>query len=138
VVLLQISLLVGIAILFLHIQFAGGMVEMFLIGVLGAFVFLAIGFAIAGISRSEDQVAPLANIVAMPMIVLSGVFFSRNNLPGIIHAITDFLPLTYLADGMRAISLEGAGITDLGPQLIGLAVWCLVASLAAVRFFRWE
>jgi ABC-2 type transport system permease protein len=138
VVILQISLLVTIGVLVLDVTIVGHLADMFLLGVVGAFVFLAIGFAIAGISKSEDQVAPLANVVAMPMILLSGVFFSRSNLPGLIHSVTDVLPLTYLADGMRAVALDGAGVADVLPDLGGLILWCVVATFLAIRFFRWE
>jgi ABC-2 type transport system permease protein len=101
-------------------------------------VFLAIGFAIAGVSRSEDQVAPLANIITIPMVILSGVFFSRSHLPGIVRTISDLFPLTFLADGLRSVVVEGAGLTSLGPQLAGIAVWAVIAVAVASRLFRWE
>ena len=138
VVMLQICLMVGIGMLFLHLHFVGNIVSIFVIGILGALVFLGVGFTIAGVSRSEDQVAPLANIVAMPMILLSGVFFSRANLPGIIHVITGFFPLTYFTDSMRAVAIDGASLLDVGWNLVGLVLWGIVTSLLAIRFFRWE
>jgi ABC-2 type transport system permease protein len=105
---------------------------------LGAVVFLAMGFALAGISKSEDQVAPLANIITLPMMLLSGVFFSRANLPGFVRTLTDFFPLTYLADGMRSIAIDGASLVQVGPQLLGLVVWSIISCVLAVRMFRWE
>jgi len=138
VVMLQISLLVGVGAFFLDVHFTGSLLDMFIVGVLGAFVFLGFGFAIAGVSRSEDQVAPLANIIAMPMILLGGVFFSRSNLPGIVHAITQILPLTYLADAMRAIAIGGATLGEIGSDLLALSLWCVLSCVAAIRFFRWE
>ena len=109
-----------------------------IVGILGGIIFLSIGFALSGISKSEDQVAPLANLISLPMMLLSGVFFSRSSLPGFAHVITDFFPLTYLADGLRAIAIEGAGLGDLLPQLTGLAVWCIITVFIAIRAFRWE
>jgi len=138
IVLAQISILIGVGMLFLGVHFAGNLFDMFVLGVLGAFVFLAIGFAIAGASKSEDQVAPLSNVIAMPMILLSGVFFSRSGLPDVVHTITGFLPLTYLADGMRSVAIEGAGLIDVWPQIAGLLVWSVIAAVCATRFFRWE
>ena len=55
-------------------------------------VFLAIGFFLAGIARTEDQVVPLANVVSLPMMLLSGVFFSRSNLPEPVRVVTEFFP----------------------------------------------
>jgi len=138
VVMLQISLLVGVGVLFLDLHFSGNVGGMFVVGVLGALVFLGIGFAIAGVSRSEDQVAPLANIIAMPMILLSGVFFSRASLPDVINAITGYFPLTYLTDTMRAIVIDGATLGEVGWGLLGLLIWSAVSCLLAIKLFRWE
>jgi hypothetical protein len=32
----------------------------------------------------------------------------------------------------------GAGLTDLGPQLLGMVVWAVITFVIAVRLFRWE
>lgn len=138
VLMLQIVLMVAVGMLLLHFHFVGNLFSMFLIGALGAIVFLALGFAIAGISKSEDQVAPLANIITLPLLFLSGVFFSRSSLPGFLHRITDFSPLTHLADAMRAVAIEGASLIDVGPQLLGLVVWGILTCVLAVKLFRWE
>lgn len=138
VVMLQICIIIGVGVTFFHLHFIGSFIELFLVGVLGSIVFLSIGFALAGISKSEDQVAPLANVISLPMMLLSGIFFSRSNLPGIIHTITDFFPLTYLADAMRSIAIDGATLPQVAPQLLGLVVWCAVSTTIAVKMFRWE
>ncbi len=138
ILMLQVLVMVGAGVLFFKLHFIGNLLNMLVVGLLGGTIFLAIGFALSGISKSEDQVAPLANIITLPMMMLSGVFFSRDNLPGFAHVITDFFPLTYLADGLRAIAIEGATLPDLVPQLLGLAVWAVITLFIAVKSFRWE
>jgi ABC-2 type transport system permease protein len=138
VTVLQLSVMVGVGVLFLGLHFIGSLLLIYLLGMLGSIAFLGIGFSLAGISRSEDQVAPLANVITLPMMALSGIFFSRSNLPGVVQTITSVFPLTYLADGMRAVAIDGAGIGAILPQLAGLAVWGLITGFAATRLFRWE
>lgn len=138
VLLAQIVVLVGVGILFFDLQFMGRLLDLFAMGLLGGAVFLAIGFFLAGIAKTEDQVVPLANVVSLPMMLLSGVFFSRTNLPEPVRVVTEFFPLTYLADGMRSIVLEGSTLPALGLQLAGLGVWSIVSVWLAVRVFRWE
>lgn len=138
VLLLQVTVLITAGVLFFNLNFIGSVWNLFLVGVLGAIVFLAMGFCIAGVSKSEDQVAPLANVITLPMMLLSGVFFSRANLPGFAHAITSVFPLTYLADGLRSVAIDGAGLQSIAPQLIGLGAWSIVSCFAAVKMFRWE
>lgn len=137
-VMLQISIMVGVGVLVFDLHLLGSLWELFIVGMLGSIVFLAIGFALAGVSSSEDQVAPMANVISLPMILLCGVFFSRSNLPGFVHVITDFFPLTYLADGMRSIAIDGASLIQIVPQLFGLLVWAIVSCAAAIKLFRWE
>ncbi len=138
VLLLQVTVLITAGVLFFHLNFIGNVWNLFIVGVLGAVVFLAMGFAIAGVSKSEDQVAPLANVITLPMMLLSGVFFSRTNLPGFAHVITSVFPLTYLADALRSVAIDGAGLTDIGNQLAGLTLWAVVSCFVAVKLFRWE
>jgi len=138
VLLMQILVMIGAGVWFFHLHFIGSVFNMIIVGLLGGVVFLSIGFALSGISKSEDQVAPLANIITLPMMMLSGVFFSRTNLPGFAHVVTDFFPLTYLADGLRSIAIEGATLTDVFPQLLGLSVWAVITLFIAIKAFRWE
>ncbi len=138
VLLLQITLLITTGILFFHLNFIGSLWNLFIVGVLGAIAFLAIGFCIAGVSKSEDQVAPLANVITLPMMLLSGVFFSRGNLPGFAHVITSIFPLTYLADGLRSVAIDGAALHEILHPLAGLGVWCVISCFLAVKLFRWE
>ncbi|HSE42499.1 MAG TPA: ABC transporter permease [Acidobacteriota bacterium] len=138
VLMLQIMLMVAVGMLFFKLHFTGNLLNLFAVGVLGAVVFLAIGFAVAGVSKSEEQVAPLANVIVCPMMLLSGIFFSRNNLPGFVKSITNFFPLTYLADAMRSISIDGATLSTVFPQVAGLFVWAVLACIIAVKMFRWE
>ncbi len=137
-VMAQILVMTLVPYFFLDLHFIGNFWEMFVVGILGAIVFLSMGFAIAGIGKSEDQVAPLANMIAMPMLLLSGIFFSRNSLPGFVRAVVDYLPLSFLADAMRSIAIDGATIGQVSPQILGLAIWCVVSILGAVKMFRWE
>jgi ABC-2 type transport system permease protein len=138
VLLLQVILLIACGIIFFRLNFIGSLWNLFIAGVLGAVVFLAIGFCIAGVSKSEDQVAPLANVITLPMMLLSGVFFSRANLPGFAHVITSIFPLTYLADALRSIAIDGAGLQEVLHPLAGLGVWCVLSCFLAVKLFRWE
>jgi ABC-2 type transport system permease protein len=59
-------------------------------------------------------------------------------MPDFLASITSYLPLTYLNDAMRRIANDGAGLGDLGGDLLGMGIWAVVAFLIAVRLFSWE
>ncbi len=134
----QTLILVLIALLIFRIHIYGNVGWILLVAVLGAAVFLALGFAISGSTGSVESAAPIANAIGLPMIVLSGVFFSRGGMPGWLHGITDLLPLTYLVDALRHLSYDGWGLLDVRTDLLGLAAWLVVSGALAVRLFRWE
>ena len=108
------------------------------LAVLGGVLFVTMGLAISGVARTEEVAAPVTNLVSMPMMFLSGVFFPLDALPGVVTAVTQFLPLTYLADAMRAVVTDGAGVTDIWGELAGLGAWTAVVFAAATRLFHWE
>lgn len=134
----QTLILVLIALLVFRVHIYGNLGWLLLVAVLGAAVFLALGFAISGSTGSVESAAPIANLIGLPMIVLSGVFFSRGGMPGWLHSITDLLPLTYLVDALRHLSYDGFGLLDIRTDIVGMLVWLVISGLLAVRLFRWE
>jgi ABC-2 type transport system permease protein len=133
----QVVILFGIGIWF-GLQMFGDYGSLVLIVLLGCVIFLAVGYAIAGWAENEDQAAPVANLISLPMMFLSGVFFPRDAMPDFLAGITQYMPLTYVIEGLRAVVNDGASITSLGPQLLGMGVWAIITFVLAIRLFRWE
>lgn len=113
-------------------------IEMLALSAMGLLVFMGFGFVISGIAKSESVIPPLANIITLPQFLLSGTFFPIDAFPGWLQAISKILPLTYLNDALRKIAFEGAGLAAISHQIIIIAIWGVVAFLAAIRFFKWE
>ncbi len=111
---------------------------LFLISTLGNLIFLSLGFAIAGRVASVDAANNMAGLATTPLMFLSGSFFPIDSMPGWLQPIADLLPLTPLIDSMRAIALQGAGITDIGSELLLIGAW-IVGGLALARMtFRFN
>jgi ABC-2 type transport system permease protein len=106
------------------------------VAVLGAVVFLCLGFAVTGLLTTENQAAVATQIVTLPQLFLSGVFFSRDAVPAFLKPVADYLPLTFLNDALRAIATTGATLGDVGGQIVGLLVWAVVSFILAYRLFR--
>ncbi len=135
---LQTAVLIGVAVFFFDVQLVGNISAVLLLALIGGAVFISIGFAISGWAKSEEVAAPIANVIALPMMFLSGVFFPREAMPRLLQGVTDYLPLTYLADALRSVAIDGATLWSQWPNLIGLAVWLAVSFVLAMRLFRWE
>lgn len=113
-------------------------VNMLILAAIGVVVFMGFGFIISGIAKNETSVPPIANIVTLPQFLLSGTFFSINAFPSWLQPISKALPLTYLNDAMRKVAFEGAGLQDVGHQLLILAIWGIIVYAVAVKTFKWE
>jgi ABC-2 type transport system permease protein len=111
---------------------------MLLLAAIGLIVFMGFGFIISGIAKSESTIPPMANIITLPQFLLSGTFFGIDNFPSWLQPVCKILPLTYLNDAMRKVAFEGAGLTDIGSQLLILFIWGIGIYLLAFRVFKWE
>jgi ABC-type polysaccharide/polyol phosphate export permease len=80
----------------------------------------------------------MTNAVMMPMWICSGVFFSAARFPNIMQPAIKALPLTAVIDALRANMLQGAGLTQLMPQVAVLSGWLVVCFFVALKLFRWR
>jgi ABC-2 type transport system permease protein len=103
--------------------------------VVGTAAFSALGLLMAGTLRAEATLAA-ANGVYLVFLLLGGIVFPLDRLPGGLQAVAKVLPGTALSTGLREVLERGAGMPwgDVGL----LALWALVAGVLAARLFRWE
>ena len=135
---LQTLVLIAIAVFLFDVKIAGNMASILLLALIGGGVFVSLGFAISGWARNEEVAAPIANVIALPMMFLSGVFFPRTAMPDVLVSITDFLPLTYLIDALRNVAIDGEALWSQGWSILGLGVWLIITFVVSVRLFKWE
>ncbi len=138
VTLASVSVLITFGTYFFNFHMMGNYINFIIVAIIGILIFLGIGFAIAGWARDESQVAPVANLIQLPMLLLSGIFFSRDNFPSWLKTITDYFPLTYVSHALRKIANEGVGLTEIPADLMGMGIWLVLVYAFAVKVFRWE
>ncbi len=123
VLFVQGLILVGCALLFgLDAPVGGLVVGLVVVALLGA-AFSSASYAAALILKSEDALAPLANGLAVPLLLLSGILLPMSLAPGWLETVSDINPLKHVVDGVRALFLHGSTSTVL---------WGIVATLALV------
>lgn len=135
---LQVFILTGLGLWLFNFHLNGKPLAFLLVAMLGVILFLAFGFAVAGYAKDENSAAPIANLVTFPMLFLSGTFFPRDAFPGWLNTVTNYFPLTYLADALRRIANEGVPLSAISMDILGMVIWSIIMFLVAVRVFRWE
>jgi ABC-2 type transport system permease protein len=134
----QVAMLLAIGVFAFHVHLSGNVFNIVAAAALGSAVFIAGGFVISGVSRNEDSVPALANVVVLPMMFLSGVFFPIDSVPAWLRVISDRLPLTFLTDALRHITLDGASLWTVRWDLLWMTAWLIGIVVLAVRSFKWE
>lgn len=133
-----VAIMFAVGVLLFDFNMRGDYFSFIIFSIIGTICMFGFGMAIAGWARDDNQAAPISNIVAFPMMFLSGVFFPRFLMPEWLQGITAYIPLTPVIDGLRQILTEGATLLDLGPELAIIAAWSVVIYVIAFKTFRWE
>lgn len=134
--LVQVALIVLIARLLLDAGWPGGPLLLAGFTALGVTCFGALGIAFAHAIPNVDAAPAYENAVFLPLIFISGVFYSADSLPAVLEAIARALPLKHLIDGLSA-AMVGSSVDEVGAAA-AVGGWALAGIVLAIRFFRWE
>ena len=134
---IEVGLLLVFGVLFFHMRVLGSVAAIALIAAIGSLTFGGVGLLTASRAQKIESVSGLINLVMMPMWIFSGVFFSYERFPAVIHPFIKALPLTALNDALRASILEGTPIFHQWPRLLVMIVWGGVSFALALKWFRW-
>ncbi len=101
---------------------------------LGLVAFSALGIVVASLVEGLTSLA-VANSLYIVLLIMSGLVFELDELPGWLSATAKVLPSTALAELLR----DGfAGQGGPGWAWGTLLVWAAATPLAALKLFRWE
>ncbi len=105
---------------------------------LGTLLFTALGFFVSSFAKTVESANVLAQIVQFPLMFLSGIFFPIDFMPKFLQPVLKIIPLSYFGDLLRHV-ITGFPLTFPPGRSLGImAVWCVVSSALALKFFRWQ
>jgi ABC-2 type transport system permease protein len=102
--------------------------------VLGTVAFAGVGLLMAGALPALTTLAA-ANGLYLVLLLLGGMVVPLAKLPAGLRAVARALPAAALSDALHA-ALGGASVP--GRAWLVLAVWAVLAPVAAALAFRWE
>jgi ABC-type multidrug transport system permease subunit len=123
--------------IYFRTQIQGSIVALILIFLAGSFCFAGISILTASRTSSSRIGNSLINLISMPMVILSGIFFSYHNFPDFIIPVIQKLPLTMLADSIRSIMIEGTGLVENMPEFLFLSGLGSICFLVGIRIYKW-
>ncbi|MCH8902431.1 MAG: ABC transporter permease [Bacteroidetes bacterium] len=106
------ALLFTFAFYIFKVDLQGSFIALLAVFVAGNIAFSGLAILVSSRTAHSRVGNGLINAVVMPMMILSGIFFSYHNFPDWSVDVIQKLPLTMLADSVRSIFNEGAGLSD--------------------------
>ena len=121
-----------------HMAFPPNLFSVLTFMSLGIVAFRAIGLIVAAVVNSMQESAILTQVLYISMLFLSGATLPTSMFPGWLLRITQFIPATYLVNGLQSLLLRQESLRSNAPALGALAVTTVLGSLVAAKVFRWE
>lgn len=116
----------------------GDLSALILLYISGNIAFAGIAVLVSSHTSNTEVGNGLINLVVMPLMVLSGIFFSYHNFPDWSIGVIKYLPLTMLTDGVRSIFNEGAGYSEVGVPILILLSIGVVFFTVGLKIFKWH
>ncbi len=105
----------------------------------GTATFCCLGFALSGLVRSANAAPAVANMVTLPLQMISGIYFPADHNPDAVLAVAKVFPVYHLAQGLLEGFDPNGAAGGIDPTAIAvLAAWGVLGAAVAVRTFRWE
>ncbi|HEU4415086.1 MAG TPA: ABC transporter permease [Candidatus Angelobacter sp.] len=118
----------------------GNFIDLLVFISLGLIAFRALGLVIASVANTMQEGTILVQLFYFPMLLLSGATFPSEKFPTVMRIIHNFIPATYLVEGMKSIMLKNHSLLD-KDNLLAVLVMVLTVfggGLISMKLFRWE
>jgi len=132
---LQAIVTVSFAVWVCGLDMQGPLWQLGLVAVVGALLGTALGLLASAFAQSEFQAVQFMPVLVFPQIILGGLFMPRDQMPDVLHAISDWLPLSHAIDTINAVAAGEEGWAVFGPLLVvvAFAVGALVLAALTLR-----
>ncbi|MBV9306327.1 MAG: amidohydrolase family protein [Acidobacteriaceae bacterium] len=105
---------------------------------IGILSFRAMGMIVASVVNSAQEGNVLVQLLYLPMLLLSGATYPVSAMPVWLQTVAQFLPATYLYQGISSILIGGESLWANLFALVALVIAMSVSLFIGVKLFRWE
>lgn len=133
---LQSAIAVGFAVWVCGLDTKGSIWLLLWVALADAVLGTTLGLLASAFANSEFQVAQFVPALVFPQILLGGVFLPRDTMPDVLHAISDWLPLSHVIDALNAIAKDTEGANYIGMKILiilAFAIGAVILGSATLR-----
>jgi ABC-2 type transport system permease protein len=138
VLIVQAALLCAVAAIFgLRVPASGALITLAIVAALGV-ALSSLSYAAGMKLKSEDALAPLLNMISVPVLLLSGILLPMTMAPKWLQHMADVNPFKHVVDAARASFLGDLTLDSLLAGLISATALAAVGLWIATRTFQRE
>ena len=136
VAVVQATLVSTLSLTWYGLDVAGPTWFLVLVAVVDAVLGMALGLFLSAFASTEFQAVQFMPAFVLPQFLLCGLLVPRDELPDVLHVVSDLLPLSYAVDAMRDLTanaeVDPSSWVDLG-VVVGATVLALGLGAATLR-----
>ena len=119
----------------LGLDVSGGAGWVVVVAVLDGLLGLALGLFVSAFATTEFQAVQFMPMFVLPQLLLCGLFQPRDELPDVLHWVSDVLPLSYAVDAMNHVTdgTVGAAFAADVAVIVGASIVALMLGAATLR-----
>jgi ABC-2 type transport system permease protein len=114
----QACVATGFAIWACGLDVAGSTPLLVVVAVVDALLGTAFGLFVSAFAATEFQAVQFLPALVLPQFLLCGLLTPRDEMPGVLHAVSDALPLSYAVDAMTTVTTQtnatAGAVKDIG------------------------
>ncbi len=134
--LVQTLLLLGVGLLLGFRPDVAGVLLLLVLVLVGGLMMASCSYAVGLVLKDEGSLAAAVNLVALPLLLLSGIMLPLSFAPDILQNIAKANPLAYAVDGSRALVEGSLGDVAVLQSFIIFGVLSLLALFWVTRAVR--
>jgi len=121
----QASIAVAFAVWVCGLDIEGSIWLLLAVALADAVLGTTLGLLASAFAQTEFQVVQFMPALVFPQIFLGGIFIPRDQMPDVLHAISDWLPLSHAIDALNAVATGSHDAGYVGGELLILAAFAV-------------
>lgn len=114
----QAAVTVAFAVWVCGLEIEGSVWLLVTVAIVDAVLGTALGLLASAFAQTEFQVVQFMPAFVFPQILLGGVFLAREDMPEVLHVISDWLPLSHAIDALNAVARDTEDAAYVGFKLL--------------------
>ncbi len=124
---LQAGIAVAFAVLVCGLDIQGSIWLLLAVALADAVLGTTLGLLASAFASTEFQVVQFMPAIVFPQVLLGGIIVPREDMPDVLYAISDWLPLSHAIDALNAVARDDQDAGYVGGKLLIIGAFAVGA-----------